>query len=38
MIINEQKDSLDNWLNYFFSEDSSYMEMWAKVWAFQGIR
>ena len=36
-IINEQKDSLNNWLNYFFSEDSSYMEMWAKVWAFQGM-
>lgn len=36
-IISEQKDSLDNWLNYFFSEDSSYMEMWAKVWAFQGM-
>lgn len=36
-IIKAQKDSLDNWLNYFLSSDSSYLEMWAKVWAFQGM-
>ena len=36
-IIREQKDSLDNWLNYFLSSDSSYLDMWAKVWAFQGM-
>lgn len=36
-VIREQKDSLDNWLNYFLSSDSSYLEMWAKVWAFQGM-
>jgi len=36
-IIREQKDSLDNWLTYFLSEDSSYLPMWAKVWAFQGM-
>ena len=36
-IINEQKESLDNWLNYFLSNDSSYLKMWAKVWAFQGM-
>ena len=37
LIIKAQKDSLDNWLNYFLSSDSSYLEMWAKVWAFQGM-
>ena len=36
-IIREQKDSLDNWLNYFLSKDSDYLPMWAKVWAFQGM-
>ena len=36
-VIREQKDSLDNWLNYFLSSDSSYLDMWAKVWAFQGM-
>ena len=36
-IIREQKDSLDNWLNYFLSKDSDYLPIWAKVWAFQGM-
>jgi len=36
-IIREQKDTLDNWLNYFLSKDSDYLPMWAKVWAFQGM-
>ena len=36
-IIKEQRDSLDNWLNYFLSKDSDYLPMWAKVWAFQGM-
>ena len=35
MIIREQKDSLDSWLNYFLSKDSDYLPIWAKVWAFQ---
>lgn len=37
VIIREQKDSLDVWLNYFFGKDSDYLPMWAKVWAFQGM-
>ena len=37
VIIREQKDSLDSWLNYFLSKDSDYLPMWAKVWAFQGM-
>jgi len=37
VIIREQKDSLDVWLNYFLSKDSNYLPMWAKVWAFQGM-
>ena len=36
-ITNEQLDSIDNWLNYFFSPDSDYLPMWAKVWSFQGM-
>ena len=37
VIIREQRDSLDTWLNYFLSKDSDYLPMWAKVWAFQGM-
>ena len=37
VIIREQIDSLNTWLNYFFSSDSDYLPMWAKVWAFQGM-
>ena len=37
VIIREQKDSLDSWLNYFLSKDSDYLPIWAKVWAFQGM-
>ena len=37
VVIREQKDSLDAWLNYFLSSDSDYLPMWAKVWAFQGM-
>ena len=36
-VINDQKKSLDNWINYFVSSDSSYIPMWAKYWAFQGM-
>ena len=36
-VIREQKDSLDNWLNYLLCSDSSYLPIWAKVWAFQGM-
>ena len=36
-IINEQKRSLDVWIDYFTNNDSSYIPMWAKYWAFQGM-
>ena len=36
-IINDQKLSLDAWLDYFLNEDSSYIPFWAKYWAFQGM-
>ena len=36
-VINEQKSSLDSWLDYLLSPDSDYLEMWAKVWVFQGM-
>ena len=36
-IINDQKKSLDIWLDYFFSDDSNYIPMWAKFWSFQGM-
>ena len=37
VIIREQKDSLDTWLNYLLSSESDYLPMWAKVWALQGM-
>lgn len=36
-IIEDQKKSLDAWLDYFLSDDSNYIPMWAKFWAFQGM-
>ena len=37
IIINDQKKSLDKWLDYFLSSDSNYIPYWAKYWAFQGM-
>ena len=37
IIINDQKASLDVWLDYFFSEDSNVYPFWLKYWAFQGM-
>ena len=37
VIINDQKKSLNNWLDYFLNEDSNYIPFWAKYWAFQGM-
>ena len=37
IIIADQKESLDIWLDYLLSEDSSYIPFWAKYWAFQGM-
>lgn len=36
-IIEEQKKSLDIWLEYLTSEDAKFYPMWAKYWAFQGM-
>ena len=36
-IINDQKKRLDVWIEYFVSNDSSYIPMWAKYWAFKGM-
>ena len=36
-IINDQKASLDVWLNYFISGDAKVYPFWAKYWAFQGM-
>lgn len=36
-VIEEQKKSLDYWLEYFLSEDSKMYLTWAKYWAFQGM-
>lgn len=36
ILINDQKKSLDNWIDYFLSDDSNYIPTWAKFWAFQG--
>lgn len=37
IIINDQKKSLDIWLDYLLNKDSSYIPFWAKYWAFQGM-
>lgn len=37
LVINDQKKTLDVWIEYFVSKDSSYIPMWAKYWAFQGM-
>jgi hypothetical protein len=34
--VNDQKESLLEWLDYFFSADSKMYPMWVKYWAFQG--
>ena len=36
-VIEEQKKSLDYWIDYFTSSDTSMYSMWAKYWAFQGM-
>ena len=36
-VIEEQKKSLDYWIDYFTSRDTSMYPMWAKYWAFQGM-
>ncbi len=36
-VIDNQKRSLDTWLDYFLSEDSKFYPFWAKYWAFQGM-
>ena len=36
-IIEDQKKSLDNWIDYLTSEDARFYPWWAKYWAFQGM-
>ncbi|MFB6181801.1 MAG: hypothetical protein ABEJ24_02790 [Candidatus Magasanikbacteria bacterium] len=36
-VIDDQKESLDQWVDYFTSEDSDSFPMWAKYWAFTGM-
>ena len=38
-IISDQKESLDQWIEYFlFDEESESYEMWEKYWVFQGLQ
>ncbi len=38
-IIEDQKESLDKWIEYFlYDEESKSYEMWEKYWVFQGIQ
>ncbi len=37
VIINDQKSTLDNWINYFTSPDSDVFPTWAKYWAFTSM-
>lgn len=36
-IINDQRHSLDRWVNYLSSPDSKDMPIWAKYWAFKSM-
>ena len=36
-VIENQKTSLDVWIDYFLSEDAKVYPFWAKYWAFQGM-
>ena len=36
-IIENQKRSLDEWIDYFMSDDSKFYPFWAKYWAFIGM-
>ena len=36
-VIDNQKSSLDTWIDYFISEDAKFYPFWAKYWAFQGM-
>ncbi len=36
-VINNQKMSLDKWLDYFLRDESNIYPFWAKYWAFQGM-
>ena len=36
-VIADQVNSLDRWLDYFFSDESSDYPFWVKYWAFQGM-
>ena len=36
-IINDQKATLDNWVNYVLSEDADAYPMWAKYWALRSM-
>jgi hypothetical protein len=37
IIIQDQKSKLEDWLDYFLSDDSSSYPIWAKHWAFDGM-
>ena len=38
-IIEDQKESLDKWIEYFlYNEESKSYEMWEKYWVFQGLQ
>ncbi|MBC7464928.1 MAG: hypothetical protein H7256_02960 [Bdellovibrio sp.] len=35
--IKDQRNSLDDWLSYFLSDESASYPMWAKYWSFTGL-
>ena len=37
VVVADQESTLDNWIDYFMSEDSDPYPMWAKYWAFNGM-
>ena len=37
IIVKEQKESLDSWLDYFASSDTEHYPTWFKYFCFQGM-
>ncbi len=36
-VIEEQRQSLEKWIDYLISDDAKVYPFWAKYWAFQGV-
>jgi phage protein U len=37
ILIDDQRESLDTWINYFLSSDADVYPVWVKYWSFEGM-